>query len=170
MLRRPFETTPRYRTGVCSEFTRVVTFRATKASVAPGWFSANVPAKNKTARPIARIVLRQCLSASVDRKPVFRLDDHVPRISFMKCSIFFVTRARSGPRFCCKQLPQKNVMMRSASNSLSPASPRAAVRLSIRSSWAFVILAIMIRRALGGRSANSRMEFTEKHPFCPQLP
>src|ERR1700722_18744852 len=109
-------------------------------------------------------------SASVDRRPVFRLDDHVPRINFMKCSIFFVTRAGSGPRFCCKQLPQKNVMMRSASNSLSPASPRAAVRLSIRSSWAFAILAIMIRRALGGRSANSRMEFTEKHPFCPQLP
>src|SRR5271156_2716879 len=133
-------------------------------------YSDHVPPTSKTPSPIARMVLRHCLSASVDRRPAFRLDDHVPRINFMKCSIFFVTRARSGPRFCCKQLPQKNVTMRSARESLSPASPRATVRLAISSWWAFVMFAIMIRRALGGRSANSRMEFTEKHPFCPQLP
>src|SRR5580700_6021626 len=28
----------------------------------------------------------------------------------------------------------------------------------------------MICRAFGGRSANSRIEFTEKQPFSPQLP
>ena len=52
-----------------------------------------------------------------------------PRINCMKASIFFVIRARSGPRFCSRQMPQKNVMMRPARESLSPSSPRAAVRL-----------------------------------------
>src|SRR6202044_365645 len=98
------------------------------------------------------------------------LDDQIARISRMKASIFFVIRARSGPRFCSRLIPQKNVMIRSARDSLSSVPPRAAARLSIRSGWAFVIFAIIIWRALVGRSANSRMEFTEKHPFCPQLP
>src|SRR6266481_4493341 len=75
------------------------------------------------------IIARHCLPASADRRAVFRLDDHIPRINFMKCSILFVTCARSGLRFCPKQIPQKNVMMRSARDSLSLASPRAAVKL-----------------------------------------
>ena len=45
--------------------------------------------------------------------------DQIPRINWMKSSIFFVIRARSGPRFCSRQIPLKNVMTRPASESLS---------------------------------------------------
>jgi hypothetical protein len=37
------------------------------------------------------------------------LDDQIARISRMKASIFFVIRARSGPRFCSRQFPLKNI-------------------------------------------------------------
>jgi hypothetical protein len=60
-------------------------------------------------------------------------DDQIARISRMKASIFFVIRARSGPRFCSRQIPLKNVMTRPASESLSSRAPRAAARLSMRS-------------------------------------
>ena len=56
-----------------------------------------------------------------------------PRINCMKASIFFVIRVRSGPRFCSRQIPQKNVIIRSARDSLPSVPPRAAARLSIRS-------------------------------------
>ncbi len=61
------------------------------------------------------------------------LDDQIARISRMKASIFFVIRARSGPRFCSRQIPLKNVMTRPASESLSSRAPRAASRLSMSS-------------------------------------
>jgi hypothetical protein len=35
------------------------------------------------------------------------LDDQIARISRMKASIFFVIRARSGPRFCSWQIQPK---------------------------------------------------------------
>jgi hypothetical protein len=40
------------------------------------------------------------------------LDDQIARISRMKASIFFVIRARSGPRFCSRQIPLKNVTIK----------------------------------------------------------
>jgi hypothetical protein len=36
----------------------------------------------------------------------------------MKASIFFVIPARSGPRFCSRQIPLKNVMIKPAKESL----------------------------------------------------
>jgi hypothetical protein len=42
------------------------------------------------------------------------LDDQIARISRMKASIFFVIRARSGPRFCSRQIPLKNVTIKPA--------------------------------------------------------
>ncbi len=59
--------------------------------------------------------------------------NHIPRISRMKASIFFVIRARSGPRFCSRQIPLKNVMIKPARESLSSRAPRAAARLSMSS-------------------------------------
>src|ERR1700741_2461909 len=47
------------------------------------------------------------------------LDDQLARISRMKASIFFVIRARSGPRFCSRQIPLKNVTIKPARESLS---------------------------------------------------
>src|SRR5258708_25602362 len=40
------------------------------------------------------------------------LDDQIARISRMKASIFFVIRARSGARFCSRQIPLKNVTIK----------------------------------------------------------
>jgi hypothetical protein len=62
-----------------------------------------------------------------------RIHHQIARINRMRSSIFFATRARSGPRFCSKQIPQKNVTIRPARESLSFPSPRAAVKLSISS-------------------------------------
>lgn len=59
------------------------------------------------------------------------LDDQIARISRMKVSIFFEIRARSGPRFCSRQIPQKNVTIKPARESLSSRDPRAAARLSM---------------------------------------
>src|SRR5208282_44335 len=59
------------------------------------------------------------------------LDDQIARISRMKASIFFVIRARSGPRFCSRQIPLKNVTIKPARESLSSRDPRAAARLSM---------------------------------------
>ena len=42
------------------------------------------------------------------------LDDQIARISRMKASIFFVIRARSGPRFCSRQIPLTNVTIKPA--------------------------------------------------------
>jgi len=61
------------------------------------------------------------------------LDDQIARISRMKASIFFVIRARSGPRFCSRQIPLKNVTIKPARESLSSRDPRAAARLSMSS-------------------------------------
>jgi hypothetical protein len=46
------------------------------------------------------------------------LDDQIARISRMKASIFFVIRARSGPSFCSRQIPLKNVTIKPARESL----------------------------------------------------
>src|SRR5277367_250404 len=46
------------------------------------------------------------------------LDDQIARISRMKASIFFVIRARAGPRFCSRQIPLKNVTIKPARESL----------------------------------------------------
>jgi NAD(P)-dependent dehydrogenase (short-subunit alcohol dehydrogenase family) len=59
------------------------------------------------------------------------LHDQTARISRMKASIFFVIRARSGPRFCSRQIPLKNVTIKPARESLSSRDPRAAARLSM---------------------------------------
>ena len=60
-------------------------------------------------------------------------DDQIARISRMNASIFFVIRARSGPRFCSRQIPLKNVTIKPARESLSSRDPRAAARLSMSS-------------------------------------
>ena len=66
--------------------------------------------------------------------PIFvSLDDQIARISRMKASIFFVIRVRSGPRFCSRQIPLKNVTIKPARESLSSRDPRAAARLSMSS-------------------------------------
>jgi hypothetical protein len=61
------------------------------------------------------------------------LDDQIARISRMKASIFFVIRARWGPRFCSRQIPIKNVTIKPARESLSSRDPRPAARLSMSS-------------------------------------
>ena len=63
------------------------------------------------------------------------LEDQIARISRMKASIFFVIRARSGPRFCSRQIPLKNVTIKPARESLSSRDPRAAARLSMSNWW-----------------------------------
>jgi hypothetical protein len=40
------------------------------------------------------------------------LDDQIARISRMKASIFFVILARSGPKFCSRQIPLKKEMVK----------------------------------------------------------
>src|ERR1700733_11159497 len=52
-----------------------------------------------------------------------QLDDQIARISRMKASIFFVILARSGPRFCSRQIPLKNVTIKPARESLSSRDP-----------------------------------------------
>lgn len=51
----------------------------------------------------------------------------------MKASILFVILARSGPKFCSRQIPLKNAMIKPARESLSSRAPRAAARLSMSS-------------------------------------
>src|SRR5208282_2121623 len=58
----------------------------------------------------------------------------------MKASIFFVIRARSGPRFCSRQIPLKNVTIKPARESLSSRDPRAAARLSLHSNQQLAFL------------------------------
>src|SRR5271168_3113586 len=61
------------------------------------------------------------------------LDDQIARINRMKASILFVILARSGPKFCSRQIPLKNVTIKPARESLSSRTPRAAARLSMSS-------------------------------------
>jgi hypothetical protein len=59
--------------------------------------------------------------------------NHILRISRMKASILFVILARLGPKFCSRQIPLKNVMIKPARESLSSRAPCAAARLSMSS-------------------------------------
>ena len=59
--------------------------------------------------------------------------NHIPRINRMKESILCVILARSGPKFCSRQIPLKNVTIKPARESLSSRDPRAAARLSMSS-------------------------------------
>src|SRR5271155_5994766 len=103
-------------------------FRSSSAAVSSekqGVHNQTVPLHGFTPRVPSEILSGEHLFGS--------LDDQIARIIRMKASIFFVIRAGSGPRFCSRQIPLKNVTIKPARESLSSRDPRAAARLAMSS-------------------------------------
>jgi hypothetical protein len=87
---------------------------------------------------------------------------HSVRTMFIRSSILRTMEGRLQVRLCSILSPVKKVRTNSAFG-------RSTSIFLAMSRFSMLLLRVMMATASGGNIANSRMELTAKHPFCPSM-